>query len=121
VTTVRDSTSVRLPIGVLVDLSCVAAEGQRVSMLWCPPSESKSDNERGVTPVVEQSRTETAAEVKVSLEEVAPVEGVFLRQWGSEGEGEGEFEYPSGVCVNGEEVFVCGILNHRIYLNTWTR
>ena len=83
-------------------------------MLWCPPSESKSDNEHGVTPVVEQSRTETAAEVKVSLEEVAPVEGVFLRQWGTKGNGESEFEYPSGVCANGEEVFVCDEVNHRI-------
>jgi hypothetical protein len=114
VTTLRDSTSVRLPVGVLVDLSCATAKGQRVSMLWCPPSESKSDNEHGVTPVIDQSRTETAAEVKVSLEEVAPVEGVFLRQWGSEGEGEGEFDSPKGVCVNGEEVFICDEENNRI-------
>ena len=107
VTTVEHSTSVRLPVGVLVDLSCVAAEGERVSMLWCPPSESKNESEHGVMPVVEQRRTETAAEVRVSLEEVAPVEGVFLRQWGSRGEGAGEFKDPAGVCVNGEEVFVC--------------
>jgi hypothetical protein len=83
-------------------------------MLWCPPCESKSDNEHGVTPVVEQSRTETAAEVKVSLEEVASVEGVFLRQWGSRGDGDAKFESPVGVCVNGEEVFVCDMFNHRI-------
>ena len=100
VTTVEHSTSVRLPVGLLVDLSCVAAEGERVSMLWCPPSESKNVSEHGVTPVVEQRRTETATEEKVSLEVVAPVEGVFLRQWGSEGEGEGEFDVPTGLSVN---------------------
>ena len=41
VTTVKHTTSVRLPVGVMVDMSCVAAEG--VSMLWCPPSDSKSE------------------------------------------------------------------------------
>ena len=43
VTTVEHNTSVRLPVGVLVDMSCVAA---RVSMLWWPPSKSKGEDER---------------------------------------------------------------------------
>ena len=45
---------------------------------------------------------------------LAPVEVVFLRQWGSEGSGEGEFVHPAGMCVSGEEVFVCDQFNHRI-------
>ena len=62
----------------------------------------------------EQSRTKTAAEERVSLAELALVEGVFLRQWGSQVSGEGKFENPSGMCVRGEEVFVCDYSNHRI-------
>ena len=111
VTTVEHSKSVRLPVGVLVDLSCVAAG---VSMLWWPPSQSESEGDAGVPAVVEQSRTETAAEERVSLTEVAPVEGVFLRQWGSQGSEEGEFSIPKGMCVSGEEVFVCDSYNNRI-------
>ena len=111
VTTVEHSTSVRLPVGVLVDLSSVAAG---VSMLWWPPSESKSEADAGVPAVVEQSRMETAAEERVSLAEVAPVEGVFLRQWGSQGSGEGGLIYPHGLCLCGEEVFVCDDSNNRI-------
>ena len=98
VTTVEHSKSVRLPVGVLVDLSCVAAG---VSMLWSPPSQSEGEGDAGVPAVVEQSRTETKAEERVSLAEVAPVEGVLLRQWGSEGSGEGEFRSPAGMCVSG--------------------
>ena len=72
VTKMEHTTSVRLPVGVLVDLSCVgSAEAVEMSMLWWPPSENKSESEAGVTPAVEE---------KVSLVEVAPVEGVFLRQ-----------------------------------------
>ena len=41
------------------------------------------------------------------------VEGVFLRQWGSEGGGE-------GMCVSREEVFVCDQGNDRIQVFTVT-
>merc|ERR1740115_251663 len=64
VTTVEHSKSVRLPVGVLVDLSCVAAG---VSMLWSPPSQSEGEGDAGVPAVVEQSRTETAADERVLL------------------------------------------------------
>ena len=111
VTTVEHSKSVRLPVGVLVDLSSVAAG---VSMLWSPPSQSKSEGDAGVPSVLDQSRTETKAEERVSMAEVAPVEGVFLRQWGSEGSEEGEFKSPGGMCVSGEELFVCDQSNDRI-------
>jgi DNA-binding beta-propeller fold protein YncE len=87
-------------------------------MLWWPPSESKSEGDAGVSPVVEQSRTETAAVERVSLAGMAPVEGVFLRQWGSLGIGEGKFCVPEGMCVSGEEVFVCDKRNHRIQVFT---
>ena len=56
--------------------------------------------------VMEQSRTETADEQMVSLVGLAPVEGVFLRQWGSKGSGEGEFDVPTGVCVSGTKCFL---------------
>ena len=108
VTTVKHTTSVRLPVGVMVDMACVAAEG--LSMLWCPPSDSKSES--SITPLVERSRTEMVVERRVSL--VAPVEGVFLRQWGSEGSEEGKFNAPGGICVSGEELFICDWKNHRI-------
>ena len=42
------------------------------------------------------------------------MDGTFLRQWGSEGEGPGQFDYPSAVAVHGEEVIVCGRGNHRM-------
>ena len=109
VTTVEHSKSVRLPVGVLVDLSCVAAG---LSLLWSPSSESKSEGDTGVPAVMEQSRIETTEEQVVSL--VPAVEGLFLRQWGSEGSGEGEFNTPTGMCVSGEEVFVGDGYNHRI-------
>ena len=48
VTTVEHSKSVRLPVGVLVDMSCLAAG---VSMLWWPPSKNESEGDA-------QSRTD---------------------------------------------------------------
>ena len=113
VTTVEHSKSVRLPVGVLVDLSGVEPG---VSMLWSPPSQSLKITCFGVRAVVEQSRTETAAEERVSLSEVVPIEGVFLRQWGLIGSGEGEFRRPTAICVSGdgEAVFVGDLGNNRI-------
>ena len=54
VTTLEHSKSVRLPVGVPVDMSCVAAG---VSMLWASPNENKSE---GVMAVIEQVHTETS-------------------------------------------------------------
>ena len=78
-----------------------AKREQEQERRWCPAR-------------VKQSRTETVSlEERVSLVAVPPFEGVFVRQWGSEGSGEGEFNVPRGMCVSGEEVFVCDKLNHR--------
>jgi len=40
--------------------------------------------------------------------------GTFIRMWGQEGEGPGEFNEPVGITVQGEQVFVCDTGNHRI-------
>ena len=76
VTTVEHSKSVRLPVGVLVDLSCVAAG---VSMLWSPPSQSESEGDAGVQGVVEQSRTEMAASSASGAREAAGRGSLIVR------------------------------------------
>ena len=45
-------------------------------------------------------------------------DGSFVRQWGSEGSGQGQFatDCPCDVAVSAGEVFVCGMDNHRIQL-----
>ena len=40
--------------------------------------------------------------------------GSFVRQWGSEGSGQGQFHYPHDVAVRKGEVFVSDFSNHRI-------
>ena len=34
------------------------------------------------------------------------LDGCFVRQWGTQGSGEGQFSYPFDVLVNGDEVLV---------------
>ena len=46
--------------------------------------------------------------------QVFGLDGTFLRQWGEEGTGEGQFNEPTAVVVRGEEVIVCDLANHRI-------
>lgn len=42
-------------------------------------------------------------------------EGVFLREWGSSGTGDGEFDIPIGIAVNSEDiVYVTDGKNHRV-------
>jgi DNA-binding beta-propeller fold protein YncE len=45
-------------------------------------------------------------------------EGEFLREWGSLGEGEGQFAMPFGVAVNGGRVFVADSRNNRVQVFT---
>lgn len=40
--------------------------------------------------------------------------GAFVRKFGSEGEGNGQFRYPNGVAVDGRNIFVCDTGNNRI-------
>jgi hypothetical protein len=42
------------------------------------------------------------------------LDGSFVRQWGAEGCGEGQFNCPVGVVVIGEEVLVAELWNHRV-------
>ena len=44
-------------------------------------------------------------------------QGDFLRKWGVEGEGEGEFKWPAGMCIAAtntgrNEIFVCDAINN---------
>ena len=48
---------------------------------------------------------------KVSVYNLA---GVFQREWGSSGSGDGQFDYPIGIYVYGEEIYVVDSGNHRI-------
>ena len=42
------------------------------------------------------------------------LDGCFVRQWGTQGSGEGQFSYPFDVLVNGDEVLVTDYENHRV-------
>ena len=42
------------------------------------------------------------------------VAGTLLRQWGTEGSGEGQLDYPYGLTVSGGEVYVCDSGNNRV-------
>ena len=42
------------------------------------------------------------------------LDGTFVRQWGSEGAGPGQFSRPAGVAVVGDEVIVGDAGNHRV-------
>ena len=41
-------------------------------------------------------------------------DGAFLRKWGSQGSGHGQFHSPWGVAVRGDEVLVADRGNHRV-------
>merc|ERR1712166_363934 len=45
---------------------------------------------------------------------VYDLDGSFVRQWGTKGSGEGQFNYPWTVVVNGDEVLVSDFNNHRV-------
>lgn len=59
--------------------------------------------------------------------QVFDLNGVFLRQWGSRGSEHGQFEFPWGVAVRGNEVLVSDSSNHRVqrfgldgtFVSTW--
>ena len=42
------------------------------------------------------------------------LDGSFVRQWGTEGSGAGQFITPDDVVVNGDEVIVTDSSNHRV-------
>ena len=42
------------------------------------------------------------------------LDGSFVRQWGTQGSGEGQFNAFTGVAVNGDEVLVADDGNHRV-------
>ena len=46
--------------------------------------------------------------------QVFGLDGSFVRQWGGEGSGEGQFDGPYGVVVNGDEVLVTDLSNDRV-------
>ena len=42
------------------------------------------------------------------------LDGSFVRQWGTVGSGEGQFNFPHGVLVDGDEVLVIDTCNNRV-------
>ena len=91
----------QLPEGVPVDVSRLGGE----SVVWWPEAQYA-----GAEVKVDEDRRELVSR------EVVPIgcRGVFVRQWGGKGSGEGQFNYPWEVCVSGGEVFVCDGFNHRV-------
>ena len=51
--------------------------------------------------------------------QVFGLDGTFVRQWGDEGEGPGQFSNPRGVAVVGGEVVVSDGLNYRVQVFGW--
>ena len=100
VTTSTTTSTLELPAGVRVSVPELRAEW----MLYSPAAAA-------TTLQVQKSTQEASATASVPT---APVEGVFLRQWGSRGAGPGQFNCPSAVAVNGSEVLVCDGGNHRV-------
>ena len=48
------------------------------------------------------------------------LDGTFVRQWGGEGAGSGQFSNPiCGLAVVGGEVIFCDYLNHRVLVFGW--
>jgi DNA-binding beta-propeller fold protein YncE len=41
-------------------------------------------------------------------------DGAFVRKWGGNGHGDGQFQHPYGVAVDSEHVYVVDIDNHRV-------
>ena len=46
--------------------------------------------------------------------QVFGVDGAFVREWGTDGNGDGQFDWPQGVAVNGDDVIVCDSQNNRV-------
>ena len=42
------------------------------------------------------------------------LDGSFVRRWGSEGSGDGQFDSSCAVVVNGDEVLITDFKNHRV-------
>ena len=64
-------------------------------------------------------RRETEERVRREIKEARPetsvgFEGKFVRTWGSNGSGQGQFNYPYGITVSGQEVYVSDCHNHRV-------
>ena len=80
----------KLPEGVPVDVSSLGGE----SVVWWPGAHGA-----GVEVKVGYDKRERVSR------EVVPIEcrGVFVRQWGEVGSGEGQFMNPRGVCVSDRE------------------
>ena len=74
-------------------------------VLWSPANDTVDDTDR---------REEKEYGAMERVRRVPRVDGVFVRQWGERGKGEGQFNTQFGVAVSGEEVFVCDQDNNRV-------
>jgi hypothetical protein len=106
VTTVEHISELCLPKDTIVELAGLSAEVvESESLLWFPGSDSARVS---LANVEEKERVETARETLHFRV------GVFVRQLGSQGDGDGQFNHPIGVAVSKGEVFVCDTNNHRV-------
>ena len=80
--------------------------GEKGEVLWSPVDASAGE--------VKVEETTDVVVMRRVLPIVRPVQGTFVRQWGTQGGGEGQFNQPVGVAVSGGEVFVSDLGNHRI-------
>ena len=74
-------------------------------LLWSPPGASAEAEVVGSTASV-------VTRQRLPLE--VPVKGLFLRQWGVEGAGPGQFKHPYGVAAGEHGVVVADTANHRM-------
>ena len=44
--------------------------------------------------------------------------GAFIRKFGTRGNGQGQFDSPSGICIDGDNVYVCEHQNKRVQVLT---
>ena len=89
--------------GVRVRVPELGVEGE---VLWSPPAASGDE-------VKVEASTEVV-KVRRTLPVVGPVLGEFVRQWGTNGRGEGQLSGPRGLTVSNGEVYVCDAYNDRI-------
>jgi hypothetical protein len=99
----EQTESVRLLPGV----RCTVA-GLSDPLLWCPAA-----GEPQAVPVESSTREVVVVRCMPSLVCV-DAQGVYVRQLGSEGRGDGQLRYPTDLAVDSEHIHVCDSHNDRI-------
>ncbi|NTV00968.1 MAG: hypothetical protein HGA55_07605, partial [Methanoregulaceae archaeon] len=104
-----------LAVFFLIFLAGTASAGYGYLLEW--GSAGICDAPRGIA--LDQAGNVYVADQANNRTLVFSGEGEFLREWGSKGEGEGQFALPFGVAVNGDRVFVADSRNNRVQVFTF--